>query len=179
MIKLIFLLLAGAVVLFLIVAALQKAEFTVVRKATISAPPSVPFRYANDLHKWQEISPYAKMDPSATYTFSGSAGGTGAGMSWSGNAKVGAGTITITESRPNELVRMNLEFKKPFESTGLVVFAFEPQGNQTAVTWSMSGRKNLITKAMGLVISMDKMIGRDFESGLLTMKTLSEASASK
>jgi hypothetical protein len=179
MITKVLIILAIVVAVFLIVAAVQKPEFTVVRSTTISAPPAVPFSYVNDLHKWQEISPYAKMDAAAKYTFEGPPAGVGSSMTWAGNSQVGEGTMTITESRPNELVRMNLAFKKPFESIGLVAFTFKAQGGQTDVTWSMSGKKNLITKAMGLVMNMDNMIGRDFESGLATMKALSESSVQK
>ena len=87
--------------------------------------------------------------------------------------------MTIVESRPNELVRIRLDFEKPFTSTGLAEFTFKPAGDQTSVTWSMTGRKNFITKAMGLIVSMDKMIGGQFEEGLANLKGLAEARAKK
>ena len=64
--------------------ALQPAVGTVTRSATIAAPPSAVFPYVNDLHKWQDWSPWAKLDPNAKATFDGPQAGTGAVFSWSG-----------------------------------------------------------------------------------------------
>jgi hypothetical protein len=170
---------AVIVAIFLIVAALQPSEFRIVRSITISAPPSAAFAQVNDLHKWQEMSPYAKLDLAAKYSFEGPSAGTGASLAWAGNSKVGEGRMTITESRPNELVRMRLDFIKPFASTAVADFTFKPAGDQTEVSWSMAGRKIFITKAMCLIMSMDKMVGPQFEEGLANLKALSEASAKK
>jgi len=83
--------------------------------------------------------------------------------------------MTITESRPNELIRFNLEFFKPMAGTSTAEFSFKPEGNQTTVTWSMSGKNNFIAKAMCLFMSMDKMVGGQFEKGLAQIKTIAEA----
>jgi hypothetical protein len=87
---------------------------------------------------------------------------------------VGEGTTTLTESRPNEVIRIKLEFRRPFKATNAAEFTFRPEGNQTVVEWRMSGRKNFITKAFGLVMSMDKMVGGEFEKGLAQMKAVVE-----
>jgi hypothetical protein len=167
--------LAVVLIIFLIAAALQPADFTIVRRATISAPAAVVFPYVNDLHLWQEFSPWVKLDPQAKNTYEGPPAGVGASFSWAGNAKIGAGRMTITESKPVEVVRMRLEFLKPFVATSAVEFALQPAGNQTTITWSMAGRRNFVMKAFSLVMNMDKMVGGDFEKGLATLKTLAEA----
>ena len=87
--------------------------------------------------------------------------------------------MTITESRPNELVRCNLEFFKPMAGTSTAEFAFKPAGDQTSVTWSMSGKNNFIAKAFCLFVSMDKMVGGEFEKGLAQLKSVSEAAVKK
>ena len=171
--------LAVLVLVFLIVAVFQPSDYRVERSITISAPPALAFNQVNDLHKWQEMSPYAKMDPAAKNTFEGPSAGVGASMTWVGNNKLGEGKMTIIESRPNELVKMRLDFEKPFKSTGFASFNFIGAGNQTTVTWSMVGQKIFITKALGLIINMDKMIGGQFEEGLATLKSLVEAQAKK
>jgi carbon monoxide dehydrogenase subunit G len=61
--------------------------------------------------------------------------------------------------------------------TGDMAFTFQPQGNQTLVTWSMDGDNGYIGKLMGLFMSMDKMIGGAFERGLVEIKTVVEAEA--
>lgn len=177
MIKKILAVLVVVVVVVLIVAAMQPDGFTVARSATIAAPPAVVFAQVNDLQKWQAWSPWAKLDPAAKMTFEGPAGGAGASYTWSGNSKVGEGTMTITESRPDELVRFKLDFRKPFAATNSAEFLFKPEGGQTVVTWSMSGSRNLMFKAVGLFRSCDKMIGPDFEKGLASLKDVAEGAA--
>ena len=94
---------------------------------------------------------------------------------WEGNSKVGAGRMTITESRTNEAVRIKLEFMKPFAAINDTEFTFKPDGNQTAVTWTMSGTNNFVSKAFCMFMNMDKMVGGDFEKGLASLKTIAEA----
>ncbi len=169
------LILAVVVVLFLLAAALQPADFRIERSVTISAPPAAVFPYVNDLHLWQEFSPWAKLDPHVQNTYTGPAAGVGASLSWLGNAKIGQGSMTIIESRPAELVRMQLEFLKPFAASNLAEFLLRSADGQTTISWSMTGRRNFPMKAFSLVMNMDKLVGGDFERGLATLKTLAEA----
>lgn len=170
---------AAVIVLFVAVAATRPADFRITRNTLISAPPPVVFAQVNDFHKWDGWSPWAKLDPGMKTTYEGPAAGTGAVYSWVGNSKVGEGRMTIADSRPSDLVRIKLEFMKPFAATNTAEFTFQPQGNQTAVTWSMTGKKNFVTKAMGLVMNMDKMVGGQFEQGLAQMKSAAETAAGK
>ncbi|MET0263087.1 MAG: polyketide cyclase, partial [Rariglobus sp.] len=57
--------------IFLVIVALQPADFRVERSTVISAPPSKVFSKVNNLRTWQEFSPWAKLDPNAKVTFSG------------------------------------------------------------------------------------------------------------
>jgi len=163
----ILLILAAIVVVFVLVVAVQPADFCVTRSITIPAPPSAVFPHVNDLRKWDAWSPWAKMDPDAKVSFEGPSAGVGAVMSWASTLdKVGVGKMTITESRPDTLVGFRLDFVKPFAGTNTAEFEFKPEGNQTVVTWSMAGKKNFIAKALGLFMSCDKMVGGMFEQGL-------------
>lgn len=163
------------VIVFLVVVAMQPAAYSVVRSTTIAAPPGVVFGQVNDLHKFQAWSPWAEIDPNCKYTFEGPATGTGSAFSWTGNSSVGAGKMTITESKPSELVHARLDFFKPFAGVGEAEYTFKPQGDKTVVTWTMTGEKVFITKAIGLFISMDKMLGPQFEKGLEKLKAIAEA----
>ncbi|HWA96849.1 MAG TPA: SRPBCC family protein, partial [Pirellulales bacterium] len=96
---------------------------------------------------------------------------------WSGNMQVGAGKMTIVESKPNELIRIRLEFEKPMPGTNMAEFSFKADGGQTRVTWSNSGDKNFVCKAMGLFMDMDKMIGDMFDQGLANLKAIVEKNA--
>ena len=166
-----------AVTLFaiLIAALFQSDSYRVERSITIAAPPAALFAQVNDLRKAQVWSPWVKLDPAAKYTFEGPAIGVGSSNSWAGNNDVGEGRQTIIESRPNELVRLKLEFYKPMEDVATAEFTFKPEGPRTVVTWSMFGPKNYAAKVMCLFMSMDKMIGDPFEKGLADLKILAEA----
>jgi len=164
------------VAVFLGVAAMQPSEFRVARTALIDAPAPVVFAEVNDLRRWEAWSPYVKRDPAMQKTYTGAPAGVGAVYAWNGNSEVGEGRATIVESRPNELIRVKLEFLRPFAATSTADFTFQPQGDATAVTWSLAGQNNLVAKAMGLMIDMDAMIGSDFETGLAAMKAMVEKS---
>ncbi len=169
--------LAAVVVLLCVIVAAQPADFRVERSAIISAPPAVVFAQVNDFHKWEAWSPWAKLDPNAKNTFEGPPTGTGAGFGWSGNNDVGEGRMLITESRPNELIRIKLDFIRPFKSTNTTEYTFKTEGKDTRITWAMFGKNNFMGKAFGLFVDCDKMIGADFEKGLASIKTISESAA--
>lgn len=174
MIKKVLLGLVAVIVIFLAVAAMQPADFRISRSATIAAPPSALFEQINDLHKFQDWNPWAKIDPNAKMTYTGPPSGVGSAYSWAGNGEVGEGTMTITESRPGELVRARMEFNKPMQATNIAEFTFKPEGDKTLMTWSMSGSNGLVAKAFGLLVNCDKMVGSQFEKGLATLKSMTE-----
>ncbi|WP_133795746.1 SRPBCC family protein [Prosthecobacter fusiformis] len=160
-----------------VVIQMRPDDFSITRSATMAAPPQVVFDQVNDLHKWEGWSPWAKLDPDCKETFEGPPAGTGAIFKWSGNNEVGEGIQTIVESRPAELVRMKLEFIRPFAGTNDVDFTFKPEGTGTLVTWSMSGKNNFMSKAVGLVMDCDKMCGDFFVQGLASLKAIVESPA--
>jgi uncharacterized protein YndB with AHSA1/START domain len=166
--------LAVLVVALVIFIAMQPTEFRITRSATISAPPAAVFAHINDFQKWQRWSPWEKMDPNLTRTFGGASGGKGAIYAWAGNKKVGEGRMTILDSTPAQLIQIQLEFLKPFRATNTAEFTFQPQANQTLLTWSMTGKRTFMFKAFGLLMNMDKLIGGDFERGLANLKSVVE-----
>ena len=175
MLKKIIIALIVIAVVFVGVVAMQPSAFRVARSTTMAAPAPAAFTQVNDFKNWPAWSPWAKIDPAMKQTYEGAPTGVGAITSWAGNDEVGAGRMTIIESRPNELVRIRLEFVKPFAATNAAEFSFKPEGNQTTVTWSMSGDNSFMFKAVSLFMSMDKMVGGDFEKGLANMKAVVES----
>jgi hypothetical protein len=158
---------------------IQPSDFQIARTTTITAPARTVFDQVNDLRKWDAWSPWAKLDPAAKVSFEGPQAGPGAVFKWSGNDKIGEGKMTVTESRPADLVKLKLEFIKPFEGSNITEFSFKPDGNRTAVTWNISGRSdNFIAKAVCLVMGMQWMLGGEMEKGLAQMKSVVEAGKS-
>lgn len=168
---------AAFLIVFILVVGTRPSEFRLTRSISISAPPPVIFAQVNDLRQWQAWSPWEHLDPALQRSFEGPAAGTGASYAWVGNKKAGAGRMTIIESRPGELIRLKLEFLKPFQATSLAEFTFKPESQHTVVTWSMSGKNNFMAKAFHLFVDFDKMVGGDFDKGLAQIKVLAEAGA--
>ena len=164
--------LAVLVVVFVIIVAMRPDKFRVTRSATIAAPPAAVFVHVNDLHKWQAFSPWAKMDPAAKTSFAGPLAGVGAVFTWAGNKQVGEGSMTITESRPCDLIRFRLDFIKPFAGTNTAEFTFTPEGAGTVVAWTMSGKNTFLFKAVGLFMNCEKIVGGQFDQGLASLKAI-------
>ena len=155
-------------------AATRPDSFSVQRSATIDAPADKVFALINDFHRWGEWSPWEKLDPAMKRTFSGPDAGPGTVYEWTGNDKVGAGRMEILKAAPASTVDIKLDFIKPFEGHNVTEFTLTPRGESTQVNWNMHGPAPFITKLMGVFVSMDSMIGKDFETGLTNMKAAAE-----
>ena len=148
--------------------------YKVERSTTIKAIPEEIYGHVIDLHKMEHWSPWVGMDPDMAKSYTGAESGVGSRYAWSGNRKVGEGSMEITDARENERVDMDLEFLKPFKASNKVWMTLEPRDEGTHVTWAISGEKTLMTRIMGIFKSMDSMLGPDFETGLAKLKALVE-----
>lgn len=172
----------GLLVLLIVLAiaiATRPDTFRLERAALIAAPADVVFGFVNDFHQWSLWSPWEKIDPGMTRTFSGAPAGVGAVYTWSGNSKAGEGSMAITESTRSARIAIDLNFLRPFKSSNLTEFTFKPGADGVHVTWAMSGANSAVGKAMSLVASMDKIVGKDFERGLANLKALSESETTR
>jgi Polyketide cyclase / dehydrase and lipid transport len=154
--------------------AMAEQTFSVERSITINAPASAVHERLNNFHKWVDWSPWEGLDPALQRTYTGPDSGVGASYAWTGTRKVGQGRMEITESTPNR-VALDLHFIKPFKANNKTVFAITPAGEGTNVTWTMTGPKTLLSKLMGIFMSMDKLVGKDFDKGLASLKRVTEA----
>jgi uncharacterized protein YndB with AHSA1/START domain len=152
-----------------------KNEFEVVREATIPAPPATVFGLLADFHRWPEWSPWEELDPDMQRTHSGAPSGVGAVYEWDGNRKAGKGRMGITSADAASRVQIALQFLKPFKSNNTATFELVERDGGTHVTWRMVGPKTLMTRVMGVFMSMDKMVGRDFEKGLARLADAAKA----
>lgn len=174
MLKFIALALLAAILAVLGFAAARPDTFRVERSTTIRASPDKVFALLQDFKQWEAWSPWEKIDPQLQRTYSGAPAGVGAVYEWRGNSDVGQGRMQITEATaPGKLV-LSLHFIAPFEARNTVEFVLLPQGDSTRVTQAMFGPSPFVSKLMGLVFSMDKMVGSKYEEGLATLKALAE-----
>jgi carbon monoxide dehydrogenase subunit G len=166
--------LAVAIAVVLVLAATKPDSFSVRREITVKAPAEKIFPLINDFHQWVAWSPYEHKDPAMKRTYSGAESGRGAVYGWDGNNNVGSGRMEILDSAVPSKIVIKLDFFKPFEGHNTAEFTMLPQGDATHVTWVMHGPAVFISKVMQVFMNLDKMIGKDFEAGLVNLKTVTE-----
>ena len=157
--------------------AVPEDTYTVTRSVTIDAQPKAIYDQIASFRNWTNWSPWEQVDPDLKRTYSGSESGVGAVYAWSGNRKAGQGRMEIVGTQEPSRVEIDLVFEKPWKARNDTLFTIEPEGSGSRVTWSMTGRKTLMTKVIGIFTSMDKMVGKDFEAGLARLKATTEPSA--
>lgn len=157
-----------------IAAAFTKSpEFRVERSLVIAAPAEKLFPWFDNHKKFNEWNPWSKMDPEARNTYTGPEAGVGAVASWEGD-KVGKGSATITESKPNERIVERMDWLKPMEGVSTVEFTFKPEGEgKTKVTWAMYGKnEGVLARVVSLFMDCESMCGPEFEKGLADVARL-------
>lgn len=165
---------ALVVVIVLVVASRQPDTFHVERFSSIEAPPERVFALIEDFHKWTSWSPWEHLDPNLKRTYGGPDKGKGATYAWQGNAQAGEGRMEIIEATPASRVLIKIDFEKPFEAHNQVNFAISRESGGARVVWSMTGPQAFMMKVMCLFMNMDKMVGKDFEKGLVSLKQAAE-----
>jgi uncharacterized protein YndB with AHSA1/START domain len=166
--------LAILIAIVLILAATKPDTFRIERAATLNAPADKIFPLIADFHQWLNWSPWEGRDPALKRTYSGAERGKGAVYAWEGNKNVGSGRMEILEASAPSTVVIKLDFLKPFEAHNTAEFTMMPQGGATNVIWVMQGPAPFLSKVMQVFMNMDRMIGKDFETGLANLKTLTE-----
>ena len=162
------------VAFFLVLGLTGPTDFSIVRQADYRATPQAVFGQINDFHHWAAWSPWEKMDPALQRNYSGPTSGVGAKYAWVGNKKVGEGNMEITHSEPNTSLLLDLQFLKPFQADNVTEFTVLPKGDLTTLKWEMRGRRPFFIRMMRLFMDMDKMVGKDFETGLANLRGVVE-----
>jgi len=174
MIKTIAIVVVSLVAALLIFAATRPDTFRVERSISIEAPSEKIFAILNDFHLSQSWSPFEKKDPTMKRTFSGAASGKGAVYEFDGNKEVGKGRLMITDTAPPSKITIALDMVEPFEAHNTVEFTLGANGDSTKVTWAMHGPQSYMMKVLSFFIDCDKMIGKDFEAGLVKLKAITQ-----
>ncbi len=152
----------------------RPSEYRIERSVVVHAEPQNVFPSVVMFRRWDQWSPWAKLDPNMKVEFGGPKGGLGSTYSWKGNDKVGEGKMTMTGALKDQVVVIKLDFVKPWEQTADVRFDFEPVPDGTRVTWVMSGKYDFVGKLFAVFMDMDRTVGPDLEKGLAALKQLGE-----
>ena len=166
------------VVLIIVLGLIAPKTYEVERSVVIDAPKQLVFNHVVKFRNWNAWSPWAEKDSSMTYTVEGKDGTEGSVYKWMGDPKItGSGEITNTGVKENEEMSYHLHFILPWEdeSDGYTRVA-EVEGG-TKASWGMYGKNKFPWSIMALFMSMDKMMGPDFERGLGLLKDICEKEA--
>ena len=163
-----------ALAALLIFAATRPNRFRIERSVLVNSSPEKIFPLLNDFKQWEAWSPWEKLDPALQRSYSGSTSGVDAVYNWTGNKHVGAGRMEIIESLSATKLVLKLDFSAPFEAHNQVEFVLAKEGESTRLAQAMHGPSPFISKLMGLVFNMDKMVGSKYEEGLAAIKVLAE-----
>ena len=171
------LVIALAIATLLVLASRRPPTFRIERSTSIAAPMVQVAELIDDFHEWRKWSPWENIDPTLQRTYSGADAGVGAIYEWDGQGKAGAGRMEITEMRAGAergLISIKLDFVKPFKASNTAEFVMTPTDAGTDLSWAMFGPSPLVSRILGLFMDLDKLVGKDFESGLAALKRSAE-----
>lgn len=161
----------AVILVVLILGLVAPKKYAVERTITIDAPRALVFRQVQFWKNWQAWSPWAAMDTTMQVTYEGVDGTQGSLYRWDGK-KAGSGEMANVGIKPGEQIDYHLKFLKPYESEsdGYVKLSDVAEGTQVA--WGFYGSSPFPWNILNLFMSMDKMIGKDFETGLGMLKQI-------
>lgn len=171
-----FLLIAALIIAVLVVVLFAYAftrpdAFRIERTVLIDAPPEQIYPLIEDLRAWRLWSPFEQLDPDMARSYGGAEKGVGATYAWKGDRRAGSGRMEIMEADEPFRVVIALHFLAPMKAENVTIITLAPDGDATRVTWAMEGKANLVARVLHLFVDMDKMVGSDFEAGLVKLKS--------
>lgn len=168
----------GILLVLIVVGLILPTEYSVSSETTIDAPPAAVHTYVGHLDKWPEWMPWEKEDPSIITSRSDKTTGVGAAQSWT-SAKAGDGEIEFTECDERTGIAYDMFFlMKERRAPSKASIRYAPSGDSTQVTWKMEG--DMVAMMPRVIagwfkIMMERMIGKQFGRGLVSLKEMVEA----
>ncbi|MBT9313458.1 SRPBCC family protein [Leptothoe kymatousa] len=153
------------------------SQIHVERSVVIGAAPEQIFPLVSDLSQWDAWSPWAKKDPNAEMTISGS--GLGQTMVWHSEVpEVGDGSQEVTALESPGYVKTHLDFGDMGVADAMI--SLTPEETGTRVAWSLDSDVRegvpMLMKPVSTYFGfmMDSMVGTEYENGLSSLKALVE-----
>ncbi len=164
--------LIGILVLLLLVGFLLPSNYSAQRSVTVNAPAEKIFPFIANTKEWKRWTVWNQRDPKMQITYSGPESGTGAKWSWKSKSE-GNGSMEFTAIEPSKRLAYSLQMQDMTPSLGDITLA--PSGNGTKVTWVMNGDAGMNPLFRWFGFFIDKLVGPDFEAGLVNLKKLVES----
>ena len=175
--KVLGILLLVVVVIWLIASLILPKEMNVSMEETIEAPVAVVWDNVSTYEKADNWSPWYDIDPDMKVTFDGESGAVGSSMTWSGNQKVGSGTMTLTKTDMENHV-LGHHVKHDFGEGNSTVELSEEEGT-TTVTMSYNEKQGIPWNVMGALFGAEKMMSEAFKKQLGLLKGIAEKQATE
>lgn len=147
-------------------------SYDVNRTALVAGTPEQVWPYVSNLKKMALWSPWAEKDTAMTVEYTGTDGAVGSMSSWSGNIEVGKGSQTLAVLEPNSRMESTLVFVEPMAGQSTAYTLLKDTTGGTYITWGMKGENGFVGRIFGSILSMDKMMGKDFDRGLAKLTEL-------
>ena len=165
----------GLLCLILVIALFAGKAYTIQRSITIAKPVEEVFSYIRLLKNQDNYSKWVMMDPNMKKEFRGTDGSIGFVYAWDGNKEAGKGEQELKGISEGERIDVEVRFIKPFQGIAKTPFTTKSLSeNETLVTWGMMSTMKYPLNLMLLFMNMDKLLGRDLETSLLTLKKVLE-----
>ena len=170
--------LLGIIVGLVVIGLFLPTRYAVVCQTTIAAAPAAVHAYVGHLDRWPEWMPWEQEDPSIVTARSDETTGVGASQSWT-SAKAGDGELEFTECDEATGIAYDMAFlMKDRRAPSKAAIRYAPSGDTTKVTWAMEGdMDSMMPRVLAgwFKLMMSRMIGKQFDRGLASLKGKVEA----
>jgi hypothetical protein len=169
----ILLILAGIIALLLIIALFMRKHHYVRREIIINAPLQKVFDYLRLLENQDKFNKHAMAGADRKKEYKGTDGTVGFIYAWSGNKAAGEGEKEIKSIIEGKKIETEIRFVKPMAATASIIMETEALSpDQTKVSWSNAGTLKYPVNIM--IPMMEKMLPKDMDESLLTLKNILE-----
>ncbi len=139
------------------------AKLDVKRSITINAPIEKVYNVVSDFNHWRPWSPWLIMEPEAKVLVAEDA----KSYSWEGKL-TGSGNMKVLDENPNNLIKYDLNFLKPYKSNAKVAFELSATSEGVKTTWTMNSSLPFFMFFMKKM--MTSFISMDYDRGLAMLK---------
>jgi len=169
--------LSSLIVIYLILCAVGPKNVNVTKEIDVKAKPAHVFNLVNNLVSWNKWSSWNLNDTSMVIDFPGKKEGVGALNTWKSESQ-GNGSQEIIESDLNSRVKTRLQFEG-WDGYSYGEFKIKPNGDETNVSWSMSGDKDFPFMMRGMMLAMGfkRSIKKNYTESLKNIKGIVEPRA--
>jgi len=172
--------LAGLLAIYLILCTMGSNVVDVTRYTIIDASPNTIFPNIVDMAKWEEWGTWYEQDPDMKINYSENTVGIGAKSTWL-SKKLGNGNQEIIEVQPNQLIKTKMQFEGWDGYAYATIGLDKVDEEQTKVSWTLKGDSEIpfLMRGMGKLMDFEGAIKRDYDTGLASLKALSEKMAAE